>query len=172
MGDHLEVPRVVCCNCAIELERRRSDHQILKRDHNASALGLAVDPDRTASNRKREGIGGNGREQLIEELLPALRLRRVQGAPDAMLQLDHADRCESDGFRSESSTQISQQFGNRLTFPLSSDDGAGVEDQSHTEASSGCRWAMISSRSLAKFLPLPKVGSQNLDFLRRTKRIV
>jgi hypothetical protein len=84
----LKVADIRCRHCVSKLQRRHSDHKILERNHDSLPFGFAVDPGRPAGNVERQRINGNGGEEVLEKLPPTIGLRRILGAPDAMLQFD------------------------------------------------------------------------------------
>jgi hypothetical protein len=91
-------------------------------------FGFAVDPGRPSGNVERKWINGNGGEEVLEKLPAAIGLRRILGAPDAMLQFDYTDRCQSDSFFSEDGFDIGQKTCGGPALAFSRDHSAGVED--------------------------------------------
>ena len=75
-------------HCVPQVQRRRSNQQILERDLDALALLLAVDSTSQKGDLLRERIDWNVRQQFLnEELAACADLRRIR-AMDSVRQLD------------------------------------------------------------------------------------
>ena len=91
IGNHLKVPWISGHYSKSQMQRGRSDQQILERDLHAMALLLAVSSTGKKSDSLRERIDWNVGQQFLNEGLAACAYLWRVGSMDSMDQFDQRD---------------------------------------------------------------------------------
>jgi hypothetical protein len=122
------MPQIPRADRVAEVEGRRADQQVRKRNRAAELPRLGVDLRRKLGHRSGERLHWNRRENRIQVFAPLPFLLRGLGAMQAMFQFNHGDGREYDFSFSVLMFEFGQEFTHRLGVTLSGDQNPGVED--------------------------------------------
>jgi hypothetical protein len=128
VGNHLEVPQIPGTYRVAEVQGRRADQQVCKRNRAAESPRLSIDPRRNLRHRPGERFHRDRRENGIQVFAPFLCLLRGLGAMQTVLQFDHRNGREHDFVFSMLAFECGQQFTYRPSVTLGGDQHPGVED--------------------------------------------
>src|ERR1039457_2148858 len=148
--NHLEVADILCCQFEAELQSCGADEEILERQSDAFLSLLAGNDTHSLGDFRCHWIHGQCGQHIVDESLTALALRFELRPLHAMSQLGNCYHRDTHLGLAMRLADLRQDLGHAFAAPLSSDDDASVEDQSHEDGFQGFRLQTICSTSAAK----------------------